>query len=247
MARIWLSEVLNDIRGSIKNHVYSVWKGLNYVREKAVSIANPNSIEQANMRAKTTQCSKRWYDTLTGAQRDLWKEYAEALTPIEGDGGGTRHLIPTNGGVMSGYNAYIMINLWAYSADITNLVIFIDDAPIGITPPNAPTGLAGTWDAPTCCVNLTWVDPVDAIAGTKIRVWLLSTDGGVHKQMRMTVVLAAEAAAVCSVRIALGAIANIRALPGHYLFQIDAIGPNGQKGAPSNVIEVIAPADCTPV
>jgi len=247
MARIWLSEMLNDIRGSIKNHVYSVWKGLNYIREKAVTIANPNSIVQANIRAKTTQTSKRWYDILTALQRSLWQEYAEALAPKAGDAGGTKNLIPDNGGVMSGYNAYVMLNLLAYSADVIDMVTFIDDAPIGITPPNAPTTLACVWHEPTCCINLTWVDPLDALVGTKIRVWAVSLDGGAHKQMRAPVALAAESYPLCNLRGALGATFNVRDLPGHYHIQVDAVGPNGQKSPPSNICQVTVPAGCTPI
>lgn len=247
MARIWLSEVLNDIRGSVKNHVYSVWKGLNYLREKAVTIANPNSADQTNIRAKTTQVSKRWYDTLTQVQRDLWAEYAEALTPREGDAGGVRNLIPDNGGVMSGYNAYIMLNLLAYSAGVTTLITFIDDAPIGITPPNAPTLLSGAWDVPTCCITVAWTDPVGALVGTMIRVWAYSGNGGAHKQLVGTVALAAETYALCSIKGALGANFNVRDLPGHYLIQIDAVGPNGQKSPPTRVGYLDVPAGCTPV
>lgn len=247
MARIWLSEVLNDIRGSIKNHVYSVWKGLNYLREKAVTISNPNSIYQATIRAKVTAISKRWYDTLTAGQRSLWIEYAEALTPKEGDAGGTKNLIPDNGGVMSGYNAYIMLNMLAYSAGVIDDILFIDDAPIGITPPNAPTVLLGTWDVPTCCITLTWTDPVAALVGTKIRVWVVSLDSGAHKQKRTALALAVEAYSLCDVRVALGSLQNIRLLPGHYHIQIDAVGPNGQKSPPSNICQVTVPADCTPV
>jgi len=246
MARIWLSEVLNDIRGSVKNHTYSVWKGLNYIRQKAVSIMNPCSTDQMNMRAKITSSSKRWYVTLTQIQRDLWNEYAEAMTPKEGDGGGTKNLIPDNRGVMSGFNAYVMLNCWAWSASITTLATFIDDAPIGIDAPNAPTALACTWNSETCCVNLTWVDPVDALVGTLIRVWGVSLDGGAHKQLIGAASMPDELFNVCSMKIALGASAFIRSLPGHYHFQIDAIGPNGQKSPPSNICQVTVPADCTP-
>jgi len=246
MARIWLSELANDIRGSIKNHTYSIWKGLNYIREKAASIANPCSTHQSNIRTKTTQSSKRWYDTLTQGQRNLWNEYAEALTPKAGDGGGSRQVIPDNRGVMSGFNAYISINLWAYSAAITTLVTFIDDAPIGITPPNAPTALTCEWNDSTCCIGLTWVDPLDALVGTHIRVWMVSLDAGVHKQLDSAAGLAEESVQLCDARIALGNVANIRDLPGHYLVQIDAVGPNGQKGPPSNICEVIVPSGCTP-
>lgn len=247
MARIWLSEIANDIRGSIKNHTYSIWKGLNYIRQKAASITNPCSADQANIRAKTTQTSKRWYDDLTQGQRDLWAEYAGALTPKEGDGGGTRQIIPDNRGVMSGFNAYIMLNLLAYSAGVTTLITFIDDAPVGITPPNAPTVLAAAWDVPTCCITVTWTDPVDAIAGTIIRIWTVSLNGGAHKQLVGTVALAAETYALCAVKGALGASFNVRDLPGNYLVQIDAVGPNGQKSPPSRVGYLAVPADCTPV
>lgn len=246
MARIWLSELANDIRGSIKNHTYSVWKGLNYIREKAVSIMNPCSVGQENIRAKTSQCSKRWYDTLTAGQRDLWNEYAEALTPKEGDGGGTKNLIPDNGGVMSGFNAYVMLNLLAYNAGIITLATFIDDAPIGVSPPNAVTGLTCEWNATTCCIDITWTDPVDALVGTQIRIWMVSLDGGAHKQRVTVQILGAEAYSICWARIALGASTAIRNVPGHYHIQADAVGPNGQKGPPSNICQVTVPSGCTP-
>ena len=246
MARIWLSEILNDIRGSVKNHVYSVWKGLNYIREKAVSISNPCSVDQMNIRAKTSAASKRWYTTLTEGQRNLWIEFAEAMSPKEGDGGGTKQIIPDNRGVMSGFNAYVMINVWAFSGDITAMGTYIDDAPIGIDAPNAPTTFACVWDVPTCCPTFTWVDPADALVGTRIRLWGVSLDGGAHKQLMTTFPLEDESGTACQIRAALGAIFNVRDLPGHYHFQLDAIGPNGQKSPPSNVCQVTVPAACTP-
>jgi len=246
MARIWLSEVLNDIRGSVKNHVYSVWKGLNYIREKAVSISNPCSVAQENVRAKTTQCSKRWYTTLSEIQRNLWNEYAEAMAPKEGDGGGTKQVISDNRGVMSGFNAYVMTNLLAYSGGIITLATFVDDAPIGIDAPNAPTTLACEWNPTTCCIDITWIDPVEALVGTQLRVFLVSLDGGAHKQRSTTAILAQLSYSICWARGALGASFPIRNLPGHYHIQMDAIGPNGQKSPPSNICQVTVPAGCSP-
>ncbi len=202
MARIWLSEIANDIRGSIKNHTYSIWKGLNYIREKAASISNPCSFFQQRIRAKTTATSKRWYVTLTQGQRDLWNEYASNLPPKEGDGGGMLQVIPDNRGVMSGYNAYIMINLLATSANVTGGEAFIDDAPIGIDAPSAPLGLTGEWNGATCCIDIAWSDPAEALVGSKIRVWFVSTDAGVHKQTLLGIALAVEVANICTVRIA---------------------------------------------
>ncbi|MBA7552426.1 hypothetical protein ES705_44987 [subsurface metagenome] len=246
MARVWLSEILNDIRGSVKNHVYSVWKGLNYIREKAVSISNPSSFFQQRIRAKTAATSKRWYATLTQGQRDLWNEYAEAMPPKEGDGGGTKQVIPDNRGTMSGFNAYVMINMLATSANVTGGDAFLDDAPIGIDAPNAPTGLACEWNGATCCIDLTWNDPIAVLVGSKIRVWFLSLDAGVHKQTLLGIALTLEAASICNVRVALGASTEIFNTPGHYHIQIDCVGPNGQKSPPSNVCQVTAPAACTP-
>jgi len=246
MARIWLSEILNDIRGSVKNHVYSVWKGLNYIREKAVSIANPSSIDQANMRAKTSATSKRWYSTLTVNQRALWNEYAEALAPIEGDAGGTKNIIPQSRNVMSGYNAYIMLNCLGYSADAIAMGGFVDDAPIGQDPPNQCTNLVATWNGATCEIDLTWVDPIDIHGATGIRIWLVSLDAGVHKQIVLTAVPASQAASIGAVKVANGAPQNIEDLPGHYHIQIDAVGPFGQKGPPSITVQPIVPANCTP-
>lgn len=246
MARIWLSEIANDIRGSIKNHTYSIWKGLNYLRQKAASISNPCSTHQMNMRAKTTSTAKRWYTTLTEIQRGLWIEYAEAMAPKAGDGGGTKNLIPDNRGVMSGFNAYIMLNCLAYSCRVTNLDTWIDDAPIGIDAPNAPTGLACVHNEGTCCIDLTWTDPLGALEGTIIRVWLVSLDGGVHKQLFTYAPLAEEALSICGVRGALGTQFDIWDMPGHYHFQIDAVGPNGQKSPPSNICQETEPAGCEP-
>lgn len=246
MARIWLSEILNDIRGSVKNHVYSVWKGLNYIREKAVSISNPCSVDQANIRARTSASAKRWYANLTNGARVLWNEYAEAMTPKEGDGGGTKNLIPDNRGVMSGFNAYVMLNALAFSAGVSAIDEFTDDAPIGIDAPNAPTTLTCGWESGLCIIRLTWVDPIEVLEGSMIRIWAVSLDGGPHKQLVASVALAAETYDIDLLRIAQGAQTNVRNLPGHYHIQIDAVGPNGQKSPPSNICQMTVPADCTP-
>lgn len=246
MARIWLSEIAQDIRGSIGNHTYSIWRGLNYLRNKAASIINPCSIDQENMRARAAAASKRWNDTLTVNQRALWNEYAEAMDPKPGNGGGTKNIIPDNGGVMSGFNAYVMNNCLGYSADALAMGGFVDDAPVGQTPPNAVTNLAAVWNAVTCCIDLTWTDPIGIHGATGIRIWLVSLDAGVHKQLVQNAVPASEAASICAVKVANGAPQNIRDLPGHYHIQLDAVNIWGQKGPPSITVQPIVPSGCTP-
>ncbi len=251
MARIILSGLLNDIRNAMGSMVFSAWKGINYVREKASSVSNPNSADQANIRARLTALSKRWYATLTQGQRDLWEEYAQAMGGAaeseQAQEGGQRALIPDNRGKMSGFNAFIMLNSWAYSAAVLALGVYTDDAP-AVDAPNAPTLFAAAWDTPTCCLTVTWTDPEEppTITDGRIRVWLISTQAGVHKQLVGSAAVGAETLAVCSVNIALGMSTLIYNKPGFYLLQADFIDSFGQKSPPTRISYITVPAGCTP-
>lgn len=251
MARIILSGLLNDIRNSLGSMVFSVWKGVNYVREKSAQVSNPNSADQANIRARLSSLAKRWYSTLTQGQRDLWEEFAQAMGGAamseQAQAGGQRVIIPTNRGKMSGFNAFIMINAWAYSAGVLALGVYTDDAPV-VDAPNAPTLLAAAWDVPTCCLTITWTDPLDppAIAGGRVRVWLMSSSAGVHAQLVGSVASGTETLAVCTVKVALGAGVNIRDKPGFYFVQADFIDAVGQKSPPTRVGYIVIPPACTP-
>lgn len=249
-ARIVLGALIQDIRNAVGNVVFSAWKGVNYVRNKAVAVSNPNSPDQNQMRAKLTAGSKRWLGTLTQAQRDQWNEYAQGLGSAQGSaesqGASPNELIPTNRGQMSGFNAYVMLNSLAFSAGVTTLAGFLDDAPNGITAPGSVTDLAGSWNETTCCIDLTWLDPAEFQAGARCRVWIQSYNAGVHTQMIQSEQNGEQASSICSVNIALGASSFIRLHPGLYLIQVDMIGGNFQKGPGSNVISVVVPAGCTP-
>lgn len=253
MARIILSDILNDIRNAIGAHVYSVWKGVHYIREKAGTISNPRSAAQESIRARIAAAAKYWYAVLTDEQRALWEEYAKGMGSSTDSnsvqGGGTKNLIPTNRGVMSGFNAFILINGLNYSAGVAPTGLYIVDAPIGIDPPNAPTNLTGNCythsvgDPKKNYVELAWVDPLtppDLGAG-RIRIWGLSLDGGVHRQILGNEETGKQIFLVDNVRIAQGRTVPIADLPGHYHFQIDFIGTKGQKSPPSNVCQVELP------
>lgn len=250
MARIILSGLLNDIRNAVGSLVYSAWKGVHYVRGKAATVSNPNSTDQANIRARMSASAKRWYDVLTVAQRDLWNEYAQGLGGAgEGDQaqeGGTKVVIPTNRGIMSGFNAYVMAMCLNYTAGIYAMGTWSDDAPLGITPPNAPTNLAcnACYADPYNVIQLTWVDPAEppALGIGRIRIFAVSLDGGVHRQQIANVAKGAQIYTFQKAKSAQGAENWIHNLPGHYHVQIDAVGQYGQKSAPSNVCQPIIPA-----
>lgn len=246
MARIILGPIVNDIRNAIGSSVFSVWKGINYIRSKGATVSNPNSSSQAAIRARLSDLAKRWYNTLTTEQRMVWEEYADQLGSAQGSDqaqeGGTKVVIPQNRGVMSGFNAFVMLNSLAFSAGRYGQGEYTDDAPLNIDPPNAPTGL-------TCecrsisgngnVLSLDWTAPVTppALENARTRIWLLSLDAGVHKQMVFNLDAAQEATVVVQVNIAQGQLTDIRFCPGHYHIQLDTISDVGQKSAPSNVCQ----------
>ncbi|MCW4048984.1 MAG: DUF6266 family protein [Candidatus Bathyarchaeota archaeon] len=246
MARIILGALINDIRNAIGALVFSSWKGINYVRDKAITVANPNSDSQAAIRARLSDLSKRWYNTLTDAQRAVWEEYALQLGSAQDSNqaqeGGTKVVIPQNRGVMSGFNAYVMANALGFSAGIFPLGFHVDNAPLGVDPPNAPTNLAcecRSISGNGNVLSLTWNKPIEppTLGIGRYRIWLLSLDAGVHRQIVLNLASANEATVVVLVNIAQGQQSDIRFLPGHYHIQIDFINPNGQKSPPSNVCQ----------
>ncbi len=257
MARISLSEILQNIAGSVGEHTYACWKGVNYLRQKAVTISNPCSILQALTRVTLSGLAKAWHTLLTDAQRAAWNEYASSLKsageqvgPNGNGGAGCLQVIPDNGGVMSGFNAYVMLNFNAHSINFYAPTGTAFLAPLGIDAPNAPTGLTCGYcfDDPNSLIGLEWTDPIDAPEDSKIRIWLLSLDSGVHRQLVWFVDLAVEVFGIVSVRIAQGALVPVSSLPGHYLVQIDCVSPRGQKSPPSNVcqttVTVAVPPAC---
>lgn len=69
-----------DARGSVgKTIVYSIWKGINYVRRHTVP-QNPNSTYQKIIRRMITRGSQAWKDAVTGidgTQQASWNTFAE--------------------------------------------------------------------------------------------------------------------------------------------------------------------------
>lgn len=231
MARIILSDILNDIRNSIGAHTYSNWKGINYIREKAALVGNPRSLAQGIYRGIVEKYSRRWFGTLTDDQRSLWEAMAASL----GDASksdqtqGQHQIIPISRKVLSGMNAFIKTNALLSSAALAQ----VDDAPLGKDGPPSPTNLSVVYVAgPPEKFTLTWLEPVNMPVDAVIRVWGMSAKF-CHKQFRDRVAAGVKTEDLTNFRGAKGGYVGLPA--DFYRFQVDAISADGLKSFGSNI------------
>lgn len=100
-----------DARGQVgKAIVFSIWKGVNYVRRYIVP-ANPNSADQQKIRELITEASQAWATGATVGATTIDAAYklayntAAAGTPMSGFNLFIRDCVALNGG--SGYDGSI--------------------------------------------------------------------------------------------------------------------------------------------
>lgn len=185
MPRVVLSGLLQDIRGSMGGSTFSAWKGLNYLRNKAVTVGNPQTPAQMGIRAQFGESAVMWTG-LTDAQRALWEEYAQSLkvapgkNPVVGDFG----LIPNPSGAQSGFNAYIGANQILEGAGQPRVTV----PPIYGSP--YATVLTVAWVSPNITVDFIATPKVDAGAPAKfLEIWLKGWWKGSHAYITTTVAL----------------------------------------------------------
>ncbi len=212
MARIILSSILNDIRGSTGSSTFSVWRGIHYMKAKASVVANPNSSKQADVRIHLSASVARWFAVLTEAQRNGWEEFAKQLGSASNSdaaqGGGQLSIIPKNRNVMSGFNAYTMTNQILFTAGILAIDAFQDDAILGANAPNAPFNV-NIMALPTPGDQGFRIDLAVGVrvgAQSRIRGWIRSTQLGVHRQQTVNVDAFTTEIDVDTVSVAAGAL-----------------------------------------
>lgn len=234
MARIQLSGLLTDVRGKIGNYVFSVWKaGNHYIRNVASVISNPSSSDQALVRCYMAMLTKYWYDTLTADQRENWNTWALTEPGKGNKDGGVETVIKGNNGKMSGFNAFCMANMWNRTAGISADVIAV--APLGVTPPTPPLSVAASEAAGT--VTVTWTEPITHEADARVRIWGVSREKLMHRQLLATEPVAAGTKDIVSFKGAGGASILFADVVGHFLIQLDTVDDTGTKSGPSNVAE----------
>jgi len=233
MAKIILSDLLNDIRGSIGAHVYSTWKGTHYIREKASSIENPNSAAQVLVRNRLAFLSQRWTSGLSAASRAAWAALAQrwGSASKENTSKGYKDLMPDLGRNMSGYNAYI-------AAGVANARIgkaAADNPPVGADIPKPPTGLTITPDGPPITqLALAWTDDPDMGPNDIVGVWL-EVVGLAHKQYNAGLGIGVQLLNLTQVRGDNGG--NIGIPVGIYRVQLCTYNDYGLRSFGSEIVE----------
>lgn len=183
MARVTLGPLFNSISGSIGEVVNATWKGINYIRSKAKTISNPQSEDQGDIRARVTECSKYWTDVLTAQERANWETYSSNIVvPSSGPG----DIYKPAKGPFSGYTAFMRNNILKFTSGQSPLGTFQVLAPIGVTSPDAPTGVAAAGGALN--VQVSWTP--GTVPGTKVCTWLRSKDKTYHPQIIATTAVA---------------------------------------------------------
>lgn len=98
--------ILGGFSGKIGNIVGGTWKGIDYMRGLALSVANPKTAKQTAQRGAFTEIVKFTKSILVGAIKPLWDRFAVR---------------------QSGYNAFIQGNIKNFDTDgikkDTNLVL----------------------------------------------------------------------------------------------------------------------------
>jgi hypothetical protein len=232
--RATLNGPVGDLRGTLNGWTYSIWKaGVQVIRKAANVISNPSSADQALVRCYMSMLTKYWFDTLTQDMRENWNTWALTEPGKGNKDGGVETVIKGNNGKMSGFNAFCMSNMWNRTAGISADVITA--APLGVTAPTPPLSVAAVEAAGT--VTVTWLDPLIKGANARVRIWGVSRENLMHRQLLATEPFAAGTKDILSFKGAGGASILFADVLGHFVIQMDTVDDTGTKSGPSNVAE----------
>ena len=230
MARITLGSVLNSISGSIDQMVYSTWKGINYIRSKAKTISNPQSMDQMDVRSRVAECAKYWNDTLTQNERNAWETYANGIViPSSGPG----DIIKPAKGPFSGYTAFLRNNILMFTSGQQALGTFQPLAPIGVTPPDAPVDCAAGWVLNQ--LDVSWTP--GTIPGAKVVTWTREQSGYFHAQQIAATAVGSGISKTDNVNGAQGRAIPLTKVRGKFDCQVMAIDNLGQPSPASALVK----------
>lgn len=140
MARLILSDLIEDIRGTVGTHTFSFWKGIHLVKNRSVNFRTAHeSGVQSLYQKDIARLPAFWYEELTALQRFEWLVYANHIAtlgfPYYGDDVTKLVGLRQYGGIMSGFNAFVLTNMLRFSIGKT---VILADNPIAIDPPPKP-------------------------------------------------------------------------------------------------------------
>ncbi len=239
MAKIVLSALISDMRGSLGGSVIANWKGRAYIRQKSMLVGNPMTGEQVAVREYFADSVALWRG-MTQIQKALWEEYAQSLgsASASDESVGAKGIIPKTSTIQSGMNAFIGANQMVLRSGFTRTVL----PPTG----NAPAGVTATDVAPLVGVGYQVIgfSPAHCLDNQrqKVAIWQKLDRAGAHAH----IIELGDALDVCpaiptpqdatieSVRVGAGhtvetvPIANL--LPIGMWVQMVTMSENGRKG-----------------
>lgn len=248
MAKIVLSALLSDIRGSLGGSTFANWKGQAYMRNKALAVSNPHTAAQALVRASFSARVAGW-KVLSFAERAAWEEYAQARGSASWweDMVGSQGLIPGKGRLLSGLNAFIGVNALLSRAGLATITAAplpltavetpqLSNVVYGVGPPIAVTG------------DVTTVE--NLAEDTNVFMWVRYEQAAGHAyifDVSAPYPKAAPLAGNFSLQnIRVGHGENIQEIaislaPGDYAFQAMLVDDGGHFSPASNIERVVVP------
>ena len=171
---------------------------------------------------------------MTAGQRGEWDTWA-LTDPGKGDNdGGINNMIKGNSGDLSGFNAFVMAQMWLYSAGLGGVA----DAPLADVAPSAPTGVGVAFAAGTATV--TWTTPNNATVGAICRIFGRVEGIKGHVQLITTEAYDTDTKDIIAIRGADGQSILFTSLVGKiFHVQMDTVNPEGTKSAGSNSIGAV--------
>lgn len=136
------SALVSDIRGLLGNQVFSFQKGVHYIKAHNANPNQPNTAAQQSIQGHVSDLSASWYH-LTDTQQQMWNKFASLKKAS-----------------MSGYNAFLGVNLSLYCSGIPNPTRR-DHPPLAPATPRAIQDFAVTSGSPTQN-TVSWTIPNNA-------------------------------------------------------------------------------------
>ncbi len=229
MAKIKLGELVDDITGKVRNHIYTHCKDRNILKTNPAYIGNPKTfVQQPRYRQYFSELKPIWYNTLTQAQRDAWEVFSEAQE--------------------SGYNSFYRcnMNLRSISYPPPTYSVLIA-APAGIAGPTAPTKQRFFYDSSQQKLYIYFTYPIgwgDFRPGEpefgRVRLWMRGL-GHIYKRIQTTKTGPKDTEDVLEVQF-FNEYDQAQVLtPGTYDVWLDAISSYGLKSDPSEVNRTYVP------
>ena len=231
--------LVSSINGKLGDNIFTTWKNEKVVKSAPLSVNDPNTASQHGIRKVVGSSSSAWNAILTPEQRAGWETYARFLPNLQKNPSGIRRLAPGTPNTITGKDAYVMTNVWLFSAGLPVVI----NAPLSGAQPAAPTFSSVIYDplhAPVGAILVIWFDPIGVDPASKIRVWIASPQHLFHNQIVGAFYTGLQTVAIETVRGTLGHFILIQGLVDSRVFlQMDCVTPLGRKSMLSECFEFV--------